>query len=287
MSQRTMSLVLCLSTILTCALCLSSCSAPKTETPSSVEVKQQAAAFPDDSRAIRIELGKVQAHIEGDPIDTIFIEEQLVSETTFQAIARCKHLKSFGMRAIFYFDPKLLSMLPHGIISLRLEGSSFDNRSISNIQHLTDLTELDVNSSRIDDIAVQNIASLFNLKVLDLSMTKITDRGLESFCGAMTLESLDLYSTNIGDEGLAALRNLRLVSLRLDKTNITSNGLASLREMQSLKRLIVRDTQIGDSAIDVIIGFRSLRFLDLRYTKISDSGLSRIKAELPFATILP
>jgi len=67
---------------------------------------------------------------------------------------------------------------------------------------------------------------------------------------------------------------------------VTDNDLVVIASLNHLQRLTLRGMPITDGAIDQLACFRSLKELDVRETRISETGISRLKAALPSCEIV-
>jgi hypothetical protein len=91
------------------------------------------------------------------------------------------------------------------------------------------------------------------------------------------LREVVLYN-EVNDEVLRALGRARdLQRLKLSNaTHVTNAGLVSLAEMQHLRELVLRESQITDEGLVFIAKLRSLQSLDLFGANISDAGLRHL-----------
>lgn len=79
----------------------------------------------------------------------------------------------------------------------------------------------------------------------------------------------------------------RLEELDVDDTKITDQGIADFRYLtRNLRRLHVQGTQITDSAMIHLARIRTLEYLDLRYTKVSEKAIHDIRMELPELNVI-
>ena len=108
---------------------------------------------------------------------------------------------------------------------------------------------------------LDNVLKFPHLEDLILSNTRVTDGELGKLRHLNELHSLELESTNVGDRCLDWLGGTRLENLVLSNTNIS------------------------DCCISSIIGVKSLKFLDITNTSITEEGRMRIEESLPDALI--
>jgi internalin A len=110
---------------------------------------------------------------------------------------------------------------------------------------------------------------------VDLRATWITDSDLPELARLPNLQHLDLSLTRIGDHGLEQLKDAPAITdlnLYSDEL-ITDAGLSALKGWKHLKRLSVRGTKITDTTLQHLSGIMSLESLDAGYAQITDVGL--------------
>jgi Leucine-rich repeat (LRR) protein len=113
---------------------------------------------------------------------------------------------------------------------------------------------------------------------VNLSSSWVTDSDLGELATLPALTHLDLSLTRISDHGLRSLKdapsitdlNLRFAEL------VTDEGLTIVRGWKHLKRLTLRGTKITDSTLDHLAEVTSLEVLDIGYVQITDVGLDRL-----------
>jgi len=110
---------------------------------------------------------------------------------------------------------------------------------------------------------------------VDLRATWITDSDIVELARLPNLAKLNLSLTRISDHGLQQLKDapaitdLNLYSAEL----ITDAGLSVLKGWKHLKRLSVRGTKITDTTLQHLSGISTLESLDAGYAQITDVGL--------------
>ena len=104
---------------------------------------------------------------------------------------------------------------------------------------------------------------------------------------AFTVENIDLGDCQgVDDQGLANLAELEhLKSLVLRRTQISDAGTAPLSGLASLRRLALNMTGIGDQTLAQFAGLTNLHFLDIGETQVTDAGLAALP-KLPALEIL-
>jgi len=115
---------------------------------------------------------------------------------------------------------------------------------------------------------------------ISLARTGATDRALDAVVKNKNLRRLDLSFTYVTDRGIEKLRQLRqLEELNLHTAEfITDAAMSYLRANKSLKKLVLRGTDITDVALPYIAELTNLRSLDLSQTMLGDGGLESLPA---------
>jgi hypothetical protein len=145
------------------------------------------------------------------------------------------------------------------LTSIQLENKTATDADFGRLAHLTGLRELNASKSHdVGDAGLAAIASLQLLRELDVYASAVTDAGLAHIGGMAQLEHLHLGNTRVAGPGLAHLVGLqRLVYLKLDHTGV------------------------GDESIPYLLRLSALQRLTLDGTRMTTSGLARLKAGLP------
>ena len=113
---------------------------------------------------------------------------------------------------------------------------------------------------------------------VDLGASWVSDSDVAALAALTNLTRLDLSLTRISDHGLLALKgapaitdlNLRYAEL------ITDAGLSAVKGWKHLKRLNLRGTKVTDATLQHLAVVSSLESLDIGYAQITDVGLDLI-----------
>jgi Leucine-rich repeat (LRR) protein len=114
-----------------------------------------------------------------------------------------------------------------------------------------------------------------HIVAVDLRASWITDSDMPELARLPNLAHLDLSLTRISDHGLEQLKDAPTITdlnLYSDEL-ITDAGLSALKGWKHLKRLSVRGTKITDTTLQHLSGVTSLESLDAGYAQITDVGL--------------
>jgi Leucine-rich repeat (LRR) protein len=117
---------------------------------------------------------------------------------------------------------------------------------------------------------------------VDLRSSWVTDSDLRRLAELPHLTHLDLSHTRITDHGLQQLRNTPgIVELNLYYAEqITDEGMAAVKGWKRLKRLNLRGTKVTDTTLEHLSNVMTLESLDVGFAQITDVGLDRL-ASLP------
>jgi internalin A len=118
------------------------------------------------------------------------------------------------------------------------------------------------------------------IAAVDLHASWVTDADLTGLAAQPALTRLDLSLTRIGDRGLLELKpasNIAELNLYYAEL-VTDQGMAVLKGWKRLKRLNLRGTKITDSTLQFLNGLTSLEALDIGFAQVTDSGLGQLNA---------
>jgi Leucine-rich repeat (LRR) protein len=113
---------------------------------------------------------------------------------------------------------------------------------------------------------------------VDLRASWVTDSDLAGLALLPSLGRLDLSLTRITDHGLQQLKNapgITDLTLRYAEL-ITDEGLVAVKGWKYLKRLNLRGTKITDTTLQHLSGVTSLEALDIGFVQVTDVGLDAL-----------
>jgi internalin A len=142
--------------------------------------------------------------------------------------------------------------------------------------------------AKVTDEDLKALAPLTELTELDLQSTGITAAGLKHLAPLKNLAKLDLGATTMSGSGLKDLAALpKLTTLRLYSCSHTEASLKGLAQVKSLTSMVVSDAlfDLKDSVLKEWAALKNLRSLKLHGPNITDEGLKSI-AELSELTDL-
>jgi Leucine-rich repeat (LRR) protein len=115
---------------------------------------------------------------------------------------------------------------------------------------------------------------------IDLRSSWVTDADMLLLAQLPNLTHLDLSHTRITDRGLQQLKPApAIVNLNLYYAEqITDEGMAAIKGWKHLKRLNVRGTRITDTTLEHASSVPTLEAIDAGYAQVTDVGLDHLAA---------
>jgi Leucine-rich repeat (LRR) protein len=113
---------------------------------------------------------------------------------------------------------------------------------------------------------------------VDLRSSWATDADIGELAGIPDLKTVDLSLSRISDRGLRSLRTAPgIVDLNLYfAEQITDEGMSAVKGWKHLRRLNVRGTKITDTTLEFLATVPTLESLDIGYAQITDVGLDHL-----------
>src|SRR5258708_3977572 len=109
---------------------------------------------------------------------------------------------------------------------------------------------------------------------VDLRSIWVTDSDMPGLAQLPDLKRLDLSLTRISDRGMRALKTASAIEdLNLYfAEQISDEGAAIVKGWKHLKRLNLRGTKITDSTLEFVASVPTLEWLDVGWSQITDTG---------------
>jgi Leucine-rich repeat (LRR) protein len=116
------------------------------------------------------------------------------------------------------------------------------------------------------------------ITAVDLRSSWVTDSDLRDLAELPNLTTLNLSLTRITDHGMKELKNApAIVDLDLQYAEqVTDEGVSAIRGWKRLRRLNLRGTKITDMTLGHIAGMSTLEALDIGFVQFTDSGLENL-----------
>jgi hypothetical protein len=148
---------------------------------------------------------------------------------------------------------------------------------------------------------IANLEKMLHVKITAISARpgdglSLQTRGAEKSFGDAELAALapisafiveaELGGTRLTDTSLGTLKTfIALERLNLERTALTGATLGELRAVKNLTYLNLCSTAVTDEAVSGLVGLSAVRQLYLFGSKVSPTGLTRLRANLPQADI--
>jgi internalin A len=188
---------------------------------------------------------------------------------------------------------------------LNLRGTRISDGTLEIVSHLTQLEALDVANTPVTDNGLDFLMTLTNLKELSLGRRRESDNEVEVLRLLPTLTYLNLSGPSGAERpdntyrraaesgpmrtdlvhAIAELKDLHV--LKLGYTNVTADGLQTLSALRQVERLgLEACTRIGDEAAAELANWKSLKYVDLQETKVTEKGVEALRRAKPGIAIL-
>jgi hypothetical protein len=230
-----------------------------------------------------------------------------ISGAALETIGRMTTLRSLMLHNTSIDDGSLGALRALSRLTmLDVHDTQITDAWLEHIGALTGLESLRLGQTRVTDAGVEHLANLRALRKLDHANARVTGAGvkhiplahleeipaeeagaiddslLEALRGAPALKRLNLEETAVTDKGLAHLAQLPALDwLKVDHTAVTDAGIAHLAGLTTLRNLSIADTAVGDGAVPDLARRRGLRSLRCDKTRLTASGLAKLREALP------
>jgi len=201
-----------------------------------------------------------------------------ITDQGIAAIKEWKQLKRLNLRGTRIFDGTLaiLSGLPQ-LESLDIAYSQFTDNGLDALVPLTRLKELSLGRSKLGKNALQVLRLLPTLEYLDLGGPHPGPGGYRTTAGAPMDEDLP--------RAVSELKQLRV--LKLSYSQIRADGLRVLASLDQVSKLALTGCpRVDDGALVELARWKSLKYLDVQETSVTEQGVGRLEKAKPGIVIL-
>jgi WD40 repeat protein/tRNA A-37 threonylcarbamoyl transferase component Bud32 len=171
---------------------------------------------------------------------------------------------------------------------LGASGAPLTNEGLAQFPPLPSLEYFQLGSTDLSAGYLAHVSRFPLLRNLMIPSAMAVPPGLEHLRGTR-VEILTLnWQTDLPDESLthlAAIPNLRELSFRGTRC-LTAEGFQHLAKVATLEKLILTKTQFGDDAVEAIASLDRLTYLDVTESRLTLTGLARLKAALPTCEVI-
>jgi serine/threonine protein kinase len=164
---------------------------------------------------------------------------------------------------------------------LAISGTAITNVGFANLKRFPNLKYLYASRTAISPEAVKDLLACPKLQEVDLSYTRVDGKSLEQL-SELPLYVLTVHHTGLTGSDLAYLKRYpRLNFLDLNWTKVDDAGLENLTALAYLETLFIQNKDISDKATSSLVKIRSLKKLDIGWTKFTDKGICALAQGLP------
>lgn len=182
---------------------------------------------------------------------------------------------------------------------LNVRGTRIANDTLAIVSELGQLESLDIANTRVTDSGLENLAALTRLKSLALGRSGISESAMGIVRLLSTLEWLDLSGPARNQRGraggamqqdavlsgIAALQGLR--TLKLGHSDVDARGLRKLAVLERTEKLGLECCpRVNDEAMQELAAWKSLKYLDVQETKVTQAAVASLQAAKPGIQIL-
>ena len=184
---------------------------------------------------------------------------------------------------------------------LNVRGTRISDGTLAIAGALTGLESLDVAYTEITDSGLDALVPLTHLKELSIGRSKLGGSELEVLRLLTTLEYLDLGGPHPGAGGkketgvsplpasvpraISELKQLRV--LKLAYSGIGADGLRILSSLDKVEKLALEGCiHVDDQALAELTQWKSLKYLDVQETKVTQQGVAALEKAKPGIVIL-
>ncbi|CAN5549235.1 hypothetical protein BH10CYA1_BH10CYA1_24870 [soil metagenome] len=148
---------------------------------------------------------------------------------------------------------------------------------LSKLENATKLEELVLNGTPFDDTSVSTILKLKPLLYLSVNGTHIHEAGLRELAKTK-LQGIDVRSINLSDAGCEAISKIKTIQMLdiSENRRVTKKGLQLIADMPDLDSLDASQNSLSSSDIEALSRAKKLRMLGLSDTFVDNSGLNYI-----------
>ncbi|KAL7720255.1 Leucine rich repeat protein [Entamoeba marina] len=165
------------------------------------------------------------------------------------------------------------------LVHLDLEKSQITSEGVSSLELLTSLRVLNLNSTPIDDTAFESLANVTSLEIITMNnCPNISASNCHLLEPLQGLRVLSLNGCiNVDDYSIKSMHDLTIETLRL--SNCVKLGALAwkyIAMIESLRRLDISYTDIGDECVDDIENCKLLEVVFANHTKVTLTTLNAL-----------
>jgi hypothetical protein len=138
-----------------------------------------------------------------------------------------------------------------------------------------------LSDTSVSDNVFTALQKCVSAEYIDLSGTRIRGKGLHRLADLPNLSVLALNRTLLDDSGLAELSRLKSVRhIGIGETNVSYDGIKHLPSM-TLFSVCIGNNSLGKDSIELLCQIPTLEEVDVGFTRVTSSDVSRLCQKLP------
>ena len=212
-------------------------------------------------------------------------------------------------------DFRLIGKIP-SINAAYFSGHPLSKMDLRHVASQTDLTDLHLDETELSDDSISELDGLKNLFRLSLDGNSLTDKCIDSLLKHEALHALSLAGNEVSNDGAKRIqknlkhidRDVRLKTIALFHGTVYKRGnytkwihgvvcssgtggivdsdLRQLKLFENLKYLVINNTMVTDSGLDVLLDLRHLEHLDLtNNNRLTENGLKKLFGMMNLKTL--
>lgn len=215
----------------------------------------------------------------------ILQSNQRITDSTMEIFKGCKNIQTIYLNATGISDAGLVHLKDSKQISQLVldQNLNITDVGLAVFKDCLELSNINLTNTQVSDAGLALFKNRKNILTLNLCGTKITDEGLEHLRESKDLAAFNVADTKVTDVGLAHLKEHRkLVILQIVNTKISDAGLVHVKDCQNMSSLDLElCPAITDASVELISRFEKLTTLSVKGTKLTSSGVEKIRKALP------
>lgn len=192
------------------------------------------------------------------------------------------------IRGVIYDDSIFDTTLSHaghltGLKCIDLDQLPVTDEGVEHLARLPDLSWIHVGGTKVTMDWILNYKRLPKLRCLDVSGIAGADRLIKKLLSGCSLEELGVRDCNLKSDDLmriARFKELQYLYLS-GNDRLVADDLRPLQSLPALLLLELRQIALPPASIEVLSGFKQLRFLTINADRFTPEDVTRLKSQLP------
>lgn len=199
-----------------------------------------------------------------------------ISAETMESFGKIRSLSDLHISGCRVTDVGLAALSKESKLR-RLDASNnpISERGFGAISEIASLKEVWISGATVSDESATLLSRATQICLLGLGRSRVSALGAQKLSCLQGLERLALGSTTIGDDGVATLHQLpRLHTLEVESCGLSADGARHISKILTLKYLNLSRNKIGPEGAKALVALKdSLERLELVDSEIGDDGM--------------